>query len=173
VRSIGRAAVAVACGVVLLAGGCAKHGARNAAPGEIPGVAPAPGGLKFSVSIRPQRLALGQRLYMEASMFNDSEHVFKKDFSTGCAWDYEVLDENGAVVGPVHTCADSAQAKIQLEPGELRMIVREWKGHDKYFSGPADVGPGRYQIVAGFVGKDLRVVAMSAPVWVEITPRVR
>lgn len=168
-RTVVRAAGWLACAALLLAAGCAR---QAKGPPPIPGVTPAPAGLKFSVTVRPRRVTLGQRVHMEASMFNDSEKSFHKSFDTGCAWDYEVMDENGVVVGPVHTCADSARAEIDLAPGELRMIVREWKGHD-YFNGPSAVGPGRYKIVAGLVDRDLHVVPMSEPVWLEIDPRSR
>jgi hypothetical protein len=173
-RATSRLAAIVAVGGILaLAAGCAKRAERPPEAGEIPGVTPAPGGLKFSVSIRPPRFALGQRVYMEASMFNESDRDFRRSYPNGCTWSYEVLAEDGRWIGPVQTCVDSARTDIHLAPGELRMIVREWKGRDRYFDAQAPLGPGRYQIAVGLVDRDMRVIPMAEPVWIEILERSR
>lgn len=164
-------AVIMVCAILAIVGGC-ERGVREPEPSEIPGIYEAPKGLRFSLTVRPQTLTLGQRVYMEASLFNDSDRLFKQSAPNGCHWSYEVLAEDGHRVGPVHTCVDSASSDLRLEPGELRMIVREWAGRD-YFDGLETVAPGRYEIVVGLMSRDVRVIPMAQPVWIEIKPRAR
>jgi len=124
-------------------------------------------GIKFSVKITPERFSLGEPVTLEASMFNDGDDTYEKEFASGCQWDYEVATENGRVVAPSRMCA-MALSELRLEPGELRVILREWKGNDDYFGAGGPLAPGRYSVTAGFVDEHTRVVAMSEPVWIEI-----
>lgn len=155
----------------VLAAGCAPRQAPELKPS---GVYESPGGLKFSVKVTPARFALGEPVSLEATLFNGSSRdAFKKSFATGCQWDYEVSTENGRVVAPSRMCA-MAQSELRLEPGELRMILRDWKGNDDYFGAAEALSPGRYSVTAGFVDEHHRVVAMAEPVWIEIVaPRKR
>ena len=132
-----------------------------------PGIYKSPGGIKFSVKITPERFSLGEPVTLEASMFNDGDDTYEKEFASGCQWDYEVATENGRVVAPSRMCA-MALSELRLEPGELRVILREWKGNDDYFGAGGPLAPGRYSVTAGFVDEHTRVVAMSEPVWIEI-----
>jgi hypothetical protein len=96
------------------------------------------------VKITPTKFKAGERVSLEATMFNDSEKRFEKSFQTSCTWDYEVANESGRVVGPERAC-EPVKGEIALEPGELRMIVREWSSGQKYFSGPEQLSPGFLQ----------------------------
>ncbi len=158
-----------ACGALVMAAGCAKRAERVPEAEEIPGVTPAPGGLRFAVTIQPRQFTIGQRVHMEASLFNDSDDIFKKKYPNGCTWGYEVLTEDGRRAGPRQTCVDSASTEIRLAPGELRMIVRDWRGG--YFDADTPLGPGRYEITVGLVDRDARVIPMAEPVRVEIMER--
>jgi hypothetical protein len=160
--------VVVALGIVSLLG-CAAH------KGEItpaPGVYPTPGELRFSVKITPQKFALGEPVALEASLFNGNRDVFEKKFRSGCTWDYEIAASDGHVVGPSRMCA-MAETELRLEPGELRMIMRNWKGKDDYFGVGEPLSPGRYSVTAGFVDEYTRVVPMAEPVWIEIVESKR
>lgn len=134
---------------------------------ESPGVYAAPDDLKFTVKITPLRFALGEAVALEASMFNGGKSAFERSFASGCQWDYEVSTENGRVVAPARVCA-MALSELRLEPGELRMILRDWKGNDDYFGAAERLPPGRYSVTAGLVDEHQRVVPMSEPVWIEI-----
>ena len=123
--------------LVMSVAGCGGQRQRKGEP-EMPlppGVAEAPKGLKFSVKITPTKFKLGERVSLEATMFNDSEKRFQKSFKTSCTWDYEVANETGRVVGPERKC-EPMGAEIVLEPGELRMIIREWGAGNDYFGAP-------------------------------------
>jgi hypothetical protein len=135
-----------------------------------PGVTQAPKGLKFAVKVTPTRFKAGERVSLEATMFNDSEKRFEKTFSTSCTWDYEVATESGRIVGPARTC-DATEGEIVLEPGELRMIIREWSGSERYFSGPEHLPPGSYKVTAGLMDEWQRVIPMADPVTIQILPR--
>jgi len=135
-----------------------------------PGVAEAPKGLKFSVKVTPTRFKMGERVALEASMFNDSEKKYEQKFPTSCTWDYEIASETGRVVGPERTC-EATQGEIALEPGELRMIIREWGGSERYFSGTEQLSPGFYKVTAGIVDEFQRVTPMADPVTIQILPR--
>lgn len=132
-----------------------------------PGVYESPGGIKFTVKVTPLRFAIGEPVSLEASMFNGGRDAFEKQFANGCMWDYEVSTENGRVVAPSRVCT-MALTELRLEPGELRMILRDWKGNDDYFGTSEPLSPGRYSVTAGFVDEHTRVVPMSEPVWIEI-----
>jgi hypothetical protein len=159
------AALALAVAVA----GCAPR-ARHAEPPPPPGVAPAPAGLKFSVKIKPARFAVGERVVLEATLFNDSTGSFKQDFPTTCTWDYEVTAADGRVVGPERTCEPRGE-ELRLEKGELRVIMREWKGRDRYFNAREPLAPGTYRVTAGFIDESHRVVPMADAVTVEILAR--
>jgi hypothetical protein len=131
-----------------------------------PGVYPAPEKTKFSVKVTPERFAIGEPVSLEASLFNGGTEAFHKEFPTGCIWDIEVADETGRVLTPERMCT-MAITKLDLAPGELRMMMREWKGNDDYFNISEPLAPGRYLISAGFIDNG-RVVPMSEPVWIEI-----
>ncbi len=152
-----------------VAAGCGPHPETQ----KEPGVYEAPDGVKFSVKITPIRFAIGEPVSLEASLFNGGTRAYEKQFATGCQWDYEVANESGQVVAPSRICA-MALSELRLEPGELRVIMREWKGNDDYFGAGEALPPGRYSVTAGFVDEHSRVVSMSEPVWIEIVaPRTR
>lgn len=133
-----------------------------------PGIEEAPGGLKFSVKVTPTRFKLGERVMLEATMFNNSDKKFQQEFSTSCVFDYEIAAST-RVLGPSRMCAQ-AITDVVLEPGELRMIMREWSGNDRYFDAHEPLGPGVYQVTAGLV-EGGRVIPMADPVTIEILPR--
>jgi hypothetical protein len=132
-----------------------------------PGVNEAPKGLKFSVKITPSRFKLGEHVKLEATMFNDSEKKFKKDFPNGCQWNFQVARDT-RVLGPELVCSMEL-TQLVLEPGELRMIARDWGGNH-YFELDETLTPGTYQVSAGLV-ENGRVVPMSDPVTIEILSR--
>ena len=137
-----------------------------------PGVYPAPEDTKFSVKVTPARFSMGEPVSLEASLFNGGKESFHKEFPSGCQWDFEVADEMGRVMTPARMCS-MALSELSLEPGELRMIVREWKGSDDYFNISERLAPGRYLVSAGFI-ENSRVVPMSEPVWIEVlAPRTK
>ena len=142
---------------------CAKKGIEIE---PSPGVYPAPENTKFSVKVTPERFAIGEPVALEASLFNGGSEAFHKEFPSGCIWDFEVANETGRVLTPSRMCT-AAITPLDLAPGELRMIVRDWKGSDDYFGISEPLAPGRYLISAGFID-DGRVVPMSEPVWIEI-----
>jgi Intracellular proteinase inhibitor len=157
-----------AVAIILAMAGCAGHRAAKEPEMPLPpGISAAPGGLKFSVKITPTRFKRGAHVKLEATMFNDSDKKFEKTFPTACAWDYEIA-QNARVLGPSRMCAQ-AETEIVLEPGELRMIVREWGGNDRYFDANQALAPGTYQVTAGLI-EDGRVVPMADPVTIEILP---
>jgi hypothetical protein len=132
-----------------------------------PGVFEAPEGLKFSVKITPSRFKIGEHVKLEATMFNDSDKKFEKDFPTGCTWYFQVAHDV-RVLGPTLMCT-MAGSSLALEPGELRVIVRDFSG-SKYFEIDQTLTPGTYQVSAGLV-ENMSVVPMSDPVTIEILPR--
>ncbi len=142
---------------------CAKKGIEIE---PSPGVYPAPENTKFSVKVTPERFAIGEPVSLEASLFNGGAEAFHKEFPSGCIWDIEVADESGRVLTPERMCT-MAITKLDLAPGELRMMMREWKGNDDYFNISEPLAPGRYLITAGFIDGG-RVVPMSEPVWIEV-----
>lgn len=153
----------------LVIAGCAPHKETE----KTPGVYESPDGIKFSVKVMPLRFAIGEPVTLEASLFNGGTHAYEKKFATGCQWDYEVANESGRVVAPSRMCA-MALSELSLEPGELRVIMREWKGNDDYFGAGEPLPPGRYSVTAGFVDEHTRVVPMSEPVWIEVVaPRTK
>jgi hypothetical protein len=105
---------------------------------------------------------------LEATMFNDSSDKFEQTFPTACVWDYEIAGD-ARIFGPSRQCA-MTETTIALEPGELRMIIRDWGGNDRYFDALAPLEPGTYQVTAGLI-ENQRVVAMADPVTIEILPR--
>jgi hypothetical protein len=153
---------------MLVVGGCA--GQRSRAPGTEPaaGIEAAPKGLKFTVKVTPTRFAPGERVVLEASMFNDSDRRFEKEFPTACVFDYEIAAD-ARVLGPSRMCAQ-AVTEVVLEPGELRMIMREWGGRDRYFDAYEPLTPGIYTVTAGLV-EGGRVVPMADPVTIEVLAR--
>jgi len=155
--------ICIAALVIVAVAGCAPHKDKL----ESPGVYAAPDELRFTVKINPVRFSMGEPVSLEASLFNGGHGAFEKKFSSGCQWDYEVSTENGRVVAPSRMCA-MALSELRLEPGELRMILRDWKGNDDYFGASETLPPGRYSVTAGFVDEHTRVVPMSEPVWIEI-----
>ena len=161
------------CGLLLLVviavlSGCAPRGERGAGE-EIPGVVPAPEGLKFSVRVAPQRFTPGDRVLMEATLFNDSPDEYKKKFHTRCIWDYELTTLDGTPLRAARECVPQ-DTTLVMAPGELGMIVREWRGRQRYFNTVEYLVPGRYLVVAGFLDADHRVIPMSAPVEIEVMP---
>jgi len=132
-----------------------------------PGVNEAPKGLKFSVKITPSRFRLGEHVKLEATMFNDSEKKFEKDFPDACTWYFQVARDT-RVLGPTQTCAQT-QTALVLEPGELRMIMRDFSG-SKYFELDESLAPGAYNVAAGLI-ENGRVVTMSDPVTIEVLSR--
>jgi hypothetical protein len=150
---------------------CARNPAPEFTPS--PGVYAAPDELKFSVKVTPPRFRLGEPVSLEASLFNGSRHAFEKKFATGCQWDYEIAADNGRVVGPSRVCT-MAGSELRLEPGELRVIMRDWKGNDDYFGVSEPLSPGRYAVTAGFVDDGMRLVPMAEPFWIEVVaPRTK
>jgi hypothetical protein len=85
-------------------------------------------------------------------------------------WDFEVTAEDGRVVGPLRPC-EGAGETLRLEPGELRMIVRDWQGRDRYFNAMEPLLPGTYKVTAGFVDENRHVIPMADPVTVVISAR--
>lgn len=165
----------VRTGAVVLAAllmSCAGYGPRHPEP-EMPlppGVVAAPKGLKFSVKITPTRFKIGETVKLEATMFNDSEKTFHQKFATGCQWDYEIANEAGEVLGPGRMCTQ-AFSELTLEPGELRMIVREWPGRERYFGVHEPLSPGFYKVTAGLLDEYQRVIPMADPLTIEVIPR--
>jgi hypothetical protein len=148
--------------------GCAGHRAHEAEPDMPlpPGVSEAPKGLKFSVKITPTKFKLGQRVTLEATLFNDSAGKFEQHFPSSCMWDYEIAS-GGRVIGPGRTC-DPAPADLALEPGELRMIMRDWTGNDHYFDAHEKLLPGIYQVTAGLIDEHQQIIPMADPVTIEV-----
>jgi hypothetical protein len=160
---------ASAIAIVVALAGCAGQHPRNEPEMPLPpGVSKAPGGLKFSVKITPSRFKLGEHVKLEATMFNDSTDKFDRSFPNTCVWDYEIA-RDARVLGPSRMCAQS-ETDLTLEPGELRMIVREWGGNDRYFDAGTQLTPGTYQVTAGLM-ENGRVVPMSDPVTIEVLAR--
>ncbi len=158
------------CGLALLLvtiASCAPHKTDDMKPS--PGVYESPDDIKFSVKLTPTRFAMGEAVNLEASLFNGGKKSFDRGFPSGCQWDYEVADASGRVMTPPRMCT-MATTELHLEPGELRMIVRDWKGNDEYFGIAHSLPPGRYAVNAGFIDQDMRVVPMSEPVWFEVVP---
>ncbi len=162
---LSRKASRILLALVLVAVACAP---RTPSQKE-PGVYESPDGIKFTVKVTPARFALGEPVALEASLFNGGKQAYEKKFASGCQWDFEVANESGRVVAPARACA-MAQSELRLEPGELRMIMREWKGNDDYFGAGAPLPVGRYAVTAGFVDEHSRVISMSEPVWIDIVP---
>jgi hypothetical protein len=146
---------------------CVSCARREPEISPAPGVYPAPEDTKFSVKVTPSRFSIGEPVSLEASLFNGGKEAFHKEFPTGCQWDFEVADESGRVLTPPRICT-MALSDLHLEPGELRMMVREWKGNDDYFGITEPLAPGRYSVSAGFLDEHMRVVPMSEPAWVEV-----
>ncbi|HEU4366507.1 MAG TPA: hypothetical protein VFT13_13705 [Candidatus Krumholzibacteria bacterium] len=163
-------ACAPALGLVVALAGCAPRGERMPDVEEIPGVTPAPGGLRFSVRVNPARFVPGDRVTLEASLFNDSEDDYKERFDTNCIWDFGITSEDGLSLSAARECIPQ-DSTLVLAPGELRMIVRNWSGRERYFNAAQPLAAGRYLIVAGFLDADHRVIPMSAPVEVEVIER--
>jgi hypothetical protein len=167
-------ALRLACwlaGLCLLGGlaGCAHRGERAGEAEPVPGVAPAPGGLKFAVRVAPLKFAPGDRVTLEASLFNDSEDSFKRKFASHCIWDYEITTPDGVPLRAARECIPEDTTMV-LAPGELGMIVREWSGRQRYFNAAQPLAAGRYLIIAGFLDGG-RVVPMSVPVEIEVMER--
>jgi hypothetical protein len=117
--------------IVAMAGCAGEHPGKQEPEMPLPpGVHEAPEGLKFSVKITPTRFRLGEHVKLEASMFNDSEKKFVRGFASGCIWYFQVARDS-RVLGPTLICTMDAPV-LTLEPGELRMIVRDFGG-SKYF----------------------------------------
>jgi len=148
--------------------GCVR-GKRGAGEPTQPGesVVAAPEGLKFLITITPPRFAVGERVSLEASLFNQGQKSFERKCPTSCVWDYEVTTLDGQRVGPARECLPE-KTELRLEPGELRMIMRNWSGRDHYFGAAERLAPGTYRVTAGFVDGDGRVVPMMDPVEVQI-----
>ena len=148
---------------------CAPRGERPGTEETIPGVTPAPGGLKFAVRVAPLRFNPGDRVTLEASLFNDSEDSYKKKFKSHCIWDYEITTPDGVPLRATRECIPQDTTMV-LAPGELGMIVREWSGRQRYFNAAQSLVAGRYLVVAGFL-EEGRVVPMSVPVEIEVLSR--
>jgi hypothetical protein len=148
--------------------GCAGHKPREPEMEPPPGIEEAPGDLKFSVKVTPTRFKMGERVVLEATMFNNSDRKFEKEFPTGCIFDYEIA-ANARVLGPSRMCTQ-AFSELVLEPGEMRVIMRDWSGNDRYFDALEPLGPGTYQVTAGLV-EGGHVVPMADPVTIEILAR--
>lgn len=159
--------VAVFALIVAMAG-CAGHAPREPGTEPAPGIEQAPKGLRFSVKVTPTRFKMGERVVLEATMFNDSDKKFEKEFPTACIFDYEIAS-NARVLGPSRMCAQ-AITDLALEPGEMRVIVREWSGNQRYFDAIEPLTPGTYQVTAGLV-EGGQVVPMADPVTIEILAR--
>lgn len=163
--SLQRALRTTALAWVAVMTACARHPEPEFTPS--PGVYAAPDELKFSVKVTPPRFAVGEPVSLEASLFNGSDRAFEQKFATGCQWDYEIAADNGRVLGPSRICT-MAGSELRLEPGELRVILRDWKGNDDYFGVSEPLSPGRYSITAGFVDASMRVIPMAEPFWIEV-----
>ena len=150
--------------------GCALRGERPADHDEVPGVVPSPRGLQFAVRVVPLRFAPGDRVSLEASLFNDSEDSYKKKFRSRCIWDYELTTLEGIPLSGARECVPQDSTMV-LAPGELRMIVREWSGRQRYFNAAQPLVAGRYRIMAGFLDASHRVIPMSVPVEIEVLER--
>jgi len=158
-------AASVAAVIVAMAG-CAGQRARNEPEMPLPpGVSEAPKGLKFSVKITPTRFRLGEHVKLEASMFNDSDKKFEQGFSSGCQWNFQIA-RDARILGPFPICT-MATTTLTLEPGEMRMIVREWGGNDHYFELNERLAPGTYQVTAGLM-ENGHAATMADPVTIEI-----
>ena len=72
------------------------------------------------------------------------------------------------VLGPEQICTQ-ATTTLTLEPGELRMIMRDFSG-SKYFELDESLAPGAYNVAAGLI-ENGRVVPMSDPVTIEVLSR--
>ena len=161
--------IACVVAVIVAVAGCAGEHAGKKEP-EMPlppGVSAAPKGLKFSVKITPTRFKLGEHVKLEATMFNDSSDKFEREFPTGCQWDFQVA-RDVRVLGPNRMCTQ-ATGELVLEPGELRMIARDWSGNQHYFELDERLTPGSYQVSAGLF-ENGRVTPMADPVTIEILP---
>lgn len=158
----------VAMAMIIAMAGCAGHRVREPELQLPPGIEEAPKGLRFSVKVTPTRFRPGERVALEATMFNDSDKKFEQQFPTSCVFDYEIAS-SARVLGPSRMCAQ-AMTDVVLEPGELRMIMREWSGNDRYFDAHEPLGPGIYQVTAGLV-EGGQVVPMADPVTIEILAR--
>ncbi len=166
-RRLVLAALVVAVAMAGCVGG--HRGPRNEPDMPLPpGVSEAPLGLRFSVKITPARFKPGEHVKFEATMFNDSEKKFEKDFPNGCQWNFQVARDT-RVLGPALVCSMEL-TRLTLEPGELRMIAREWGGNDRYFELDEKLTPGMYQVSAGLV-ENGRVLPMSDPVTIEVLAR--
>jgi hypothetical protein len=165
--------VILLAGLCLLAGlaGCAHRGERAGEEEVIPGVSPAPRGLKFAVRVAPLKFTPGDRVTLEASLFNDSEDSYKKKFRSHCIWDYEITTPDGIPLRAVRECIPQDTTMV-LAPGELGMIVREWSGRQRYFNTAQPLSAGKYRVVAGFLDEG-RVVPMSVPVEIEVMERTK
>ena len=159
--------VCVIAAVVAIAG-CGGHKPREPELEPAPGTEEAPKGLRFSVKVTPARFKMGERVVLEATMFNDSDKKFEKQFPTGCIFDYEIAS-SARVLGPSRACTQ-ATTDLALEPGEMRVIVREWSGNQRYFDAAEPLTPGTYQVTAGLV-EGGQVVPMADPVTIEILAR--
>jgi hypothetical protein len=160
--------VVCAVAIVMMAGCAGQHAGEKAPEMPLPpGVAQAPKGLKFSVKVTPTTFTIGEHVKLEATMFNDSTDRFTRDFPTGCQWDFQVA-RDVRVLGPNRNCTD-ARSGLTLEPGELRMIVRDFTG-GKYFELDEPMTPGTYQVTAGLV-ENGRVIPMADPVTIEVVQR--
>jgi hypothetical protein len=135
---------------------------------ELDEVSAAPDGLRFSVRVSPSRFRPGQRVLLEASLFNEGDDDWEKDYDSSCIWDYEITNEFGDPLRAERGCLPH-DSTVVLAPGELRMIVREWSG-GRYFNARSVLTPGKYRVVAGFLDEARRVIPMSPPVEVEVMP---
>jgi len=163
-------AYAGAVAMLVALSGCAGLNPPHGEP-EMPlpvGTQPAPDGLKFSVKVTPSRFRLGDSVKLEATMFNNSGKRFERDFPSGCQWSFQVT-RDVRILGPAVICTQMT-TRLVLEPGELRMIVRDFGGSDRYFELNDPLRMGTYQISAGLI-ENGRVVPMSDPVTVEVLPR--
>ncbi len=162
--------IRIVCAVVgiMAIAGCTGHAPREPGLEPAPGTEEAPKGLRFSVKVTPARFKMGERVVLEATMFNDSEKKFEKEFPSACIFDYEIAS-SARVLGPSRMCAQVV-TDLALAPGEMRVIVREWSGNQRYFDAAEPLTPGTYQLTAGLV-EGGQVVPMADPVTVEILAR--
>jgi hypothetical protein len=156
----------MAVAALAVVAGCVGRGQRAGEPAPS-GEAAAPEGIKFLITITPTRFVLGERVTLEASLFNEGGKAFERDCPTSCVWDYEVTTPDGRRVGPARECLPEP-TELRLEAGELRMIMRNWSGRDLYFGAAERLEPGTYRVTAGFVDEAGRVVPMMEPVDVDI-----
>ena len=162
-------AACVAAVIAAMAGCAGEHPGKKEPEMPLPpGVSQAPKGLKFSVKITPTRFRLGDHVKLEATMFNDSSDKFARDFPSGCQWDFQIA-RDVRVLGPNRMCT-MATTELTLEPGELRMIVRDWNAASQYFELEEPLTPGSYQVTAGLF-ENGRVTPMADPVSIEILPK--